>query len=293
MPSRTVFAWIVLIAIQSAAAEERSIVVARRTTGGAIVTAPRAPERSVVVASREVPATKSSEQNPPAPLSTEKRRQAETKQLDAGEGTNRQIVVSIEMLEVSRTKLRRMGADVPDAPSKTANTKAVTAYTQWLKENRIAKVLAEPNLVVTSGRPGSFFVGGEIPLPSRGDSKKAVEFLKFGTEVDLLATAIGKEQVRMDLRIKVSELDESHAIEIDGTRIPGLTVRQCGLALSVACGETGMIEGPVATRTETVKTSDGQMKDQENEVLLLVAVTPEFVDAITPPESDTSKTSRN
>src|SRR5688572_29110129 len=117
------------------------------------------------------------------------------------------------MLEVSRTKLRKMGTDLPNAPGKTSNAKTMKAYLDWLEENRVAKEISRPNIVVNNGRPASFFVGGEVPIPTRDDANTAVEFRKFGTEVDLLATAADNEQVRMELRIKVSQLDDSHAIK--------------------------------------------------------------------------------
>ena len=129
MPTRFLALCVLLIGLHSAVAEERSLVV-RRTTHGAIVAAPQAAERSVVVASREVPATKSSEQDAPAPLAPEasspiaKQRQRELVLVRTGidelkrAGTNQQILVRIEMLEVSRTKLRRMGTDIV-APSST------------------------------------------------------------------------------------------------------------------------------------------------------------------------------
>src|SRR5688500_15607512 len=129
MLPRNLVVWLVLIATQSAVAEERSLVVARRTTDGAIVTAPQAPERSVVVASREVPVDK------------------------AARAADKQILVQVEMLEVSRTKLRKMGTDLPNAPGKTSNAKTMKAYLDWLEENRVAKEISRPNIVVNNGRP--------------------------------------------------------------------------------------------------------------------------------------------
>jgi Flp pilus assembly secretin CpaC len=303
MFTRILAVCIALIGLNSTTAQERSLVVSRRTTtAGAIVAAPQSQERSVVVASREVPATESSDHVELAPLTPDassliaKQRQREAELLRSGienlnrEGVNQQILVRIEMLEVSRTKLRKLGTDLPSAPGKSSNAEAVDSILSSLKENGVAKTLSRPNLVVTGGRPASFFVGGEITIPSR-DSAKAVEFQKFGTEVDLLATAIGDDQVRTELRIKVSELDHSNSIEINGARVPGLTVRQCDTALSVACGETGVIEGPGVTRTETYEASDGKKHSQDDEIVLLIAVTPEIVNPIAPPQTEPSKAS--
>lgn len=284
---------VLLIGLQSAFGAERSLVVARRTTAGAIVAAPRAAERSVVVASREVPVEKLDETAETIALIKQKERelerlQAEIRQLKAGLGNDAQIVIRIEMLEVSLSKLRRMGDDftIPLGPSKG---KVFKSYLDSLVENHAAKTLCQPNLVVTSGRPASFHVGGEIPIPSRDDPKAAVAFQMFGTAVDLLAIVTDSEHVRMELRVKQSEIDEARIIDINGSKIPALSTRQCDTAVEAKFGEPVVLNGFVSTGTENVKSSDGQMKDQDNEIMLLVVVTPELVESKTPRNADTGK----
>jgi pilus assembly protein CpaC len=156
---------------------------------------------------------------------------------------------------------------------------ATLAFLEWLQQNNAGRVLANPQIVTLSGRPASFNVGGEVPLPAAPGSKQAVEFCSFGTRVDLLANALGNNRVRLDLRIKVSELDETNSIVAEGSRVPAFTVRQCDVPVELEFGQTGILGGLAQRRPETLKTDAG-IVTEDNEVELLFVVTPEAVPAI-------------
>jgi len=242
------------------------------------------------------------------------RLQREVAQLRAATGTPQQILVKIQMLEVSLTKLRKLGVDFAHAApyegvfgsspaSLLANISnpggshsavritggdtfefgivdAKSAFSGWLdalERNNIAKILAEPNLVVVSGRPGSFNVGGEFPLPANNDSKAVVDFRKFGTQVDVLASALGGNQVRLEFKARVCEIDDNHAVEVNGFRIPRLNVRECDTATQMAFGQTAVLSGLVQQRTESHTVEGGQTKEERVDVALMVIVTPEYV----------------
>ncbi len=218
-------------------------------------------------------------------------------------GANEQILVRVEMLEVSLTKLRKLGADFAmpgkgkvsfqsldqlrqafkvasthsagDASDKSASGPA--SFLEWLEQNQIAKSLAQPNMIVVNGRPATMFAGGEIPLPASDDSK-AIQFQKYGTEVNVLAVARDREHVRLELRARVSELDDTHSIGAEGSRIPAMTVRECDTAVETSFGEPVIVDGIVETYFETIETEHG-VADEQNEVALLIVVTPEHVDA--------------
>ena len=118
-----------------------------------------------------------------------------------------------------------------------------------------------------------------MPLPARPDSKQAVEFQRYGTQVDVLAVALGNNRVRLDLRLKVSELDNAHSVMIGETRVPALQVRQCDTPIELEFGQTGILTGLVEHRQEAIK-SDAGVSTNVNEIELLFMVTPESVPAI-------------
>jgi Flp pilus assembly secretin CpaC len=212
--------------------------------------------------------------------------QSEIDQLRAATGTPQQILVRLQLVEVSRTKLQKSGIDITTlrgndpAPSSGYTTINDTASAKRLIEklrgNNIAKVLAEPTVVVVCGRPASLNFGGEVPFPLPPGSKQAVEFKQFGTQLDVLAIAQGDDRVRLELRARVSELDHEHEIEVGGVRVPGLQVRQIDTGLDLKFGQTGVLSGLVKQRVEARKVEDRVVNHPEATELLFL-VTPEFV----------------
>ncbi|HEY4231825.1 MAG TPA: hypothetical protein VGM76_00220, partial [Lacipirellulaceae bacterium] len=172
------------------------------------------------------------------------------------------------------------------------------AFLDALQQNNIAKILAEPNIVAVSGRPAEFNVGGEIPIvvpQSLGTA--SIEFKKFGTQVDFLPIVLGNGNVRLEVRPRISEIDDTRSVVIQNFTIPALTVREVDTAVEMKAGQTFALAGLVQQRTESQMRglpyiSDvpilgvpfRKTEDTVNEVELLIMVTPEFVDAIEPCE---------
>jgi Flp pilus assembly secretin CpaC len=234
------------------------------------------------------------------------RLQKDIQQLRADLGMSQQILVKVQMLELSLTKMQKIGISIngmsgeimgsadlkalqrdvgkalatSELPETLQATVGPTSFVDLLEKNHLAKVLARPTVVVVSGRPASVNVGGEIPVPSRQDSKAAVGFQEFGTRLDLLATTNGNERVRLDLRIRVSELDDSRSIDVAGSRIPALKVRQVDTAVEAKFGEAVAITGLIQAHPETVKTSTGEVIDRINETALMVVAVPELVESL-------------
>jgi pilus assembly protein CpaC len=246
-------------------------------------------------------------------------------------GGVQQILLKTKVMEMSRTKLRRLGSDfivgggnggffstgvsglitdttnnigafqsVADTTGNAArfgivhNNSAFFGFIDWAQENRIAKILAEPNIVAVSGRPAQFNVGGEIPIvvpQSLGTA--SIEFKPFGTQIDFLPIVLGNGNIRLEVRPRISEIDDSRSVIIQNFTIPSLTVRQVDTAVEMKAGQTFALAGLVQERSETVKRglpyiSDvpvlgvpfRKVEDDTNEIELLIIVTPEFVDPI-------------
>ena len=244
------------------------------------------------------------------------RLQREVIQLRAATGTAQQMLVKVQMLEVSLTKLRDMGADTEwfangfvsgakirqlldatggraDTPISEPVAKVVSndslRYLDWLKRNNLAKVLCDPTLAIVSGRSASLNVGGEFPVPANNDSKAAVDFKNFGTEIELLALALGDNQVELEINARVSEIDYNHAIEINGTRVPRLKVRQCDTGCELSFGQTAMLTGLVEQRTEVHQVDGGRTKEIRVNVGLMVVVTPELVRPLESPAASANR----
>lgn len=247
-------------------------------------------------------------------------------------GGVQQVLLKVKVMEVSRTKLRRMATDfaylnsngsffatgvsgllnqtsnvagsgfqaVTDTAGKAAefgivgDNAAFFGFLDWLQQNNIAKILAEPNITAVSGRPAQFNVGGEIPIvvpQSLGTA--SIEYKPFGTQVDFLPIVLGNGSIRLEVRPRISEIDESRSVTVQNFVIPGLTVRQVDTAVEMKAGQTFALAGLVQERTKTLKRGlpyvmdlpvigvpFRKTEDEVNEIELLILVTPEFVDPI-------------
>ena len=84
---------------------------------------------------------------------------------------------------------------------------------QALRQNNVAKILAEPNLVTLSGHNASFLAGGEFPIPvpqssSAGGAIFTIVFKEFGVRLDFLPFVIDEDQIRLTVTPEVSNIDE-------------------------------------------------------------------------------------
>ncbi len=83
-----------------------------------------------------------------------------------------------------------------------------------LKKNDLGRVLAEPNLVTTSGQEASFLAGGEYPVPVPqsgvgGGTTITIEYKKFGVQLVFTPTVLDEGKIAMKVNPEVSELDST------------------------------------------------------------------------------------
>ncbi|MGL4513583.1 MAG: type II and III secretion system protein family protein [Lacipirellulaceae bacterium] len=252
-------------------------------------------------------------------------------------GGVQQVLLKVKIYEISRTKLRQMGSDfafgssnggyfgtsvsgllntigssggvtaITDTGGQTVEFAitdggdSFTAFFEALQRDNIAKILAEPNIVAVSGRPAQFNEGGEVPiLIPQGLGQIAIEYKPYGTQVDFLPIVLGNGKIRLEVRPRISEIDDSRAVQINDTSIPALTVRQVDTAVEMRAGQTFAIAGLIQQRTEAARRGIPwlmdlpyigvpfrSVADETNEIELLILVTPEFVDAMEPHEVPT------
>ena len=178
---------------------------------------------------------------------------------------------------------------------------AFFGFLEALRENNLAKVLAEPTLVTVSGRSASFNSGGEFPiLVPQSLGTIAIEYKQFGTRVDFVPIVLGNGNIRLEVRPQVSELDNANGVTINGTRVPGLRTRWVDTAVEMKAGQTLALAGLIQTRIEAQNrgipwladlpwagAAFRRVEEQKNEIELVVTVRPELVDALDPHEVPT------
>jgi pilus assembly protein CpaC len=244
-------------------------------------------------------------------------------------GGVQQVLLSVKVMEVSRTKLRALGFDfaqfsggdsvistVSGLIASSSNGQVVTSggetfalgfvdgnnaffgVLEALRQNDLMKVLAEPKLVTVSGRPAFFNVGGEFPiLVPQSLGTVSIEYKKFGTQVDFVPIVLGNGNIRLEVRPRVSEVDNTRSVQINNTTVPGLRVREIDTGAEMRAGQTLALAGLIQTRTEAqtrglpwisevpwIGVPFRRVQEQENEVELLIMVTPHLVEAMDPCE---------
>ncbi len=172
---------------------------------------------------------------------------------------------------------------------------AVGAYIDLLRRYDLAKLLAEPTLVAVNGRAARFHSGGEFGyvVPSSSLNATQVGFKPFGTQVDFVPVVLGNGNIHLEVRPTVSEVDAT----LGANGVPGFRVRGADTAVEMKAGQTLVLAGLIQSRVEVqnrglpwaadlpfIGAAFRRVREQVNEVELLIMVTPEFVEAMDPHE---------
>jgi pilus assembly protein CpaC len=236
------------------------------------------------------------------------------------------ILLHVKVMEISRTKLRNLGFDwaqlstgssfisqgvsgILQNPGTQVGTQGATVrfgvvgsggefygFVEALRQNQLARLLAEPTLVTLDGRPANFNVGGLVPIPvQQALGVTTVTYRPFGTQIDFVPIVLGNGLIRLEVRPDITEIDPSLRDAVTGT--PGFRQRAADTAVEMKAGQTLAIAGLVFTREDSVNRGIPWLADipyagvpfrrtsnTRNDVELLIFVTPEFCEAMDPEE---------
>jgi pilus assembly protein CpaC len=174
------------------------------------------------------------------------------------------------------------------------NKQSFFGLLQALRDEQLAKLLAEPRLTTLSGQPASFLSGGEqaIPVPA-GLGQVGVQFEEFGTRLNFLPVVMGNGKIHLEIEPERSDLNPAFGTSINGTVVPGRTTQRVHASVEMEDGQTlvlgGLIEHTVVgSTTKTPIVGDipflgaafSRKSYQETESELIVVVTPHLVDAM-------------
>ena len=171
------------------------------------------------------------------------------------------------------------------------------ALIRALKAQNLLEILAEPNVVATSGKEAILLVGGEFPVPvvQGGGNAGAVtiQFREFGIRLNFLPTVTPNDTIKLHVRPEVSSLDYANAVTLAGFTIPALSTRRVETDVELNAGQSFVIAGLLDQRvTENLSRIPGlasipllgnifkSRSVNKNNSELVVLVTPEFSTAI-------------
>jgi hypothetical protein len=171
----------------------------------------------------------------------------------------KKLVVEVKVIEVATTKLKNLGFDWTqldpggvkhesiDEVLQSVATDGLTGFLEALRQNNLARVLAEPTIATLDGRPASFSIGG--------------------TQLDLVPVVLGNGHVRLEYRIELA-VPQKEPTRIATKRESETRTQPFKLdsAAELELGKTCVVG-----RTKTNTQSEGG-KSQETETLVFVRV---------------------
>ena len=118
-----------------------------------------------------------------------------------------------------------------------------TGFIDLLKQNGLAKILAEPTLITLSGQTATFLAGGEFPIPVSTDEGIDVSYKEYGVGLSFTPVVLSKDKISIKVAPEVSEIDYSVAVRIGGYPAPGLLTRKTSTTVELADGQSFAIAG--------------------------------------------------
>jgi pilus assembly protein CpaC len=238
-----------------------------------------------------------------------------------------QVMLEVKVAEMARSTTQRLGLNVnylngnqswytmigdltklssedPGVIEVTSSINAIGQFTHgnvtWttfvdaLKEDGLAKVLAEPTLIAMSGQSANFLAGGEFPVPiPQGLGTVGIEYKPYGVGLTFTPIVLSKDKISVKVEPDVSELDWSAPIRLEGYIIPGITTRRASTTIELADGESFAIAGllqenvrdsvkkyPLLGEIPVLGALFRSKAFQKNETELVIIVTPRLVKPI-------------
>ena len=184
----------------------------------------------------------------------------------------------------------------------TSGKTAFDVFLTAMKQNNLLRVLAEPNLTTMSGQQATFLAGGEFPYPvpqsgaaGGGGTAITIEFKQFGVRLNFTPVVLGDGRIRLQVSPEVSDLDFTHALQLNGFTIPAITSRNASTVVELSEGQTLALAGLLNTRVNATNTATPLLGDlpiigalfrsvryERDETELVVLVTPQLAEGMSP-----------
>lgn len=110
-----------------------------------------------------------------------------------------------------------------------------------VKNDSIARVLAQPNLTVLSGESASFLVGGEIPIMVKDQDSVTVQYKEYGIRLNITAKVEKRQKIRLFVSNELSSVNGSYAY--NDYQIPTMRTRRSSSTIELADGDSFVIGG--------------------------------------------------
>ncbi len=231
-----------------------------------------------------------------------KKLESEIRELRRLSGQPSQFQITVQFVEVSKSRLRELGLnasfrDISEAKlaelqgttqlvsaqidpaaiqlaafSGICNRQAIAASLELLRRERAAKILSESTLTTLDGRPAvAALSGGEYPIviPDQAGARQ-IEYRDFGAKIEAVAFSEPGNRVRLELQPELSELDFRNPPAFDGTAIPAIHKTRINTTVAMEIGQTAILGGMISRSKSTAP--DGTTIQDETERFILATV---------------------
>jgi len=173
-----------------------------------------------------------------------------------------QVQLDVRILEVSRTAGRELGVNLSRKDSKTGVTPSSVPFGTFvgnilsiaggdvnmvinaLESKGLARRLANPTLVTTSGIEANFVVGGEVPISKavageNGSVGSETAYREYGVRLNFRPVVLDDAQISLRIRPEVSDVDTS--VNVNGQ--PAFISRKADTTVTLRDGQSFAIAG--------------------------------------------------
>lgn len=237
-------------------------------------------------------------------------------------GGNHQVMIEVRIAEMNRSLARRLGINfsvingndfgitnlaglvssefagstITHTASSAVNalfriqagSMVWSTFIDALKTQGLVKILAEPNLVTTSGQEATFLAGGEVPILISGAlGTNSIEFKQFGVAVTFKPTVLSPDKISMQVTPEFSEIDDSRGTVVG---VPAFLTRRVSTVIELADGQSFAIGGLIQDSVRESLSKYPFLGDipilgmlfrssqfERNETELIIIVTPHIV----------------
>ncbi|MEO1453763.1 MAG: type II and III secretion system protein family protein [Pseudomonadota bacterium] len=231
-----------------------------------------------------------------------------------------QVQLDVRIIEVERNSARELGVGLSDdGGSNTFNTGAATDQGTFgnfvgnllqfaggdvdvvinaLETRGLARRLANPTLITTSGVEANFVVGGEIPIEvsttgENGNVSTATGYREYGVRLNFRPTVLDEGLISLRIQPEVSDIDPG--LSVNGQ--PAFISRKADTTVSLRDGQSFAIAGllqannsrsvdqvPWLGQVPILGTLFRSTEFQKRESDLVILVTPRLVRPASPDE---------
>ncbi len=172
------------------------------------------------------------------------------------------------------------------------NEETVGIAVKALKTQGLTKILAQPSVTTLSGRSATLLSGGQQAIPQSGGlGTTTVNFVDFGTTLNILPIVMGNGKIHLEVEPEVSQLDNASGVNSNGVFVPGRLTQRVHTTVEIETGQTLVIGGLIENDVQALSTrvpvlgelpfigaafSINSYSEQEKELIILV--TPHLVD---------------